>query len=72
MSSSHLFLPLHMASSGLNQIWGLGGRTSIGDGKGNLLFLCVFFSFFFFFFLPHGFSQSRPNSQKNNGGWMGG
>lgn len=45
MSRSHLFLPLNMASSGLNQIWGLGGRTSIWDGEGNLLFPCLFFFF---------------------------
>lgn len=49
----------------------LGGRKEalhVG-GKGNLFSPC--FSCLFFVF-PGGFSQTRPNSQKNDGGWMGG
>lgn len=33
----HLFLPLPMASSGLNQIWGPGWRSSVWNGEGNLI-----------------------------------
>lgn len=36
-----------------------------------IYFLPVFLVCLFFVF-PGGFSQTRPNSQKNDGGWMGG
>lgn len=48
-----------------------GEELHMGWGRESTFSPPLFF-FFVLFLLPDGFSQTRPNSQKSDGGWMGG